>query len=50
MEGFSWNENTLIHIEEYEIFLNKVKCEDEVMEETWGNPSLQTKDNRISKY
>ncbi len=37
MEGFSGNENTLIHNEEYAIFLNKVKCGDEIMEETWKN-------------
>jgi hypothetical protein len=34
MEGFSGNENTLIHDEKYEIFLNKVKYEDEIMQET----------------
>jgi hypothetical protein len=34
MEGFSGNENTLIHNGKYEIFLKKVKCEDEIMEET----------------
>jgi hypothetical protein len=34
-----------IHNEEYEIFLNKAKYEDEIMEETFKNASLQTKDS-----
>jgi hypothetical protein len=33
--------------EDCEIFLNEVECEDEVMEETKKDPSLQTKEYKI---
>jgi hypothetical protein len=40
IESCSVNENTLIQNEGYEMFLNEVGCEDEVMEETQKNQSL----------
>ncbi len=40
IEGCSVNENTLIQNEGYEMFLNDVGCEDELMEEPQENQSL----------
>ncbi len=37
IENCSVNENTLIQNERYEMFLNEVGCEDELMEETQEN-------------
>ncbi len=37
----SGNEKALIQNEDCEIFLNDVKCEDEIMEETQEDSSLQ---------
>ncbi len=48
MEGSSRNENTLIQ-DEGCVFLNEIKCEDEVMEETQENPSLQNKESKVPK-
>jgi len=48
MEGSSKNENTLIQDEKC-VFLNEVKFEGEVMEETQENPSLQSKESKVPK-
>jgi hypothetical protein len=48
MEGSSRNENTLIQDERC-VFLNEVKCEGEVMEETQEHPSLQSKESKVPK-
>jgi hypothetical protein len=37
MEGFSGNENALIQNEGCAMFLNEVKCENEVMKKTQEN-------------
>jgi hypothetical protein len=34
MEKSSGNEKTIIHNEDYEIFLNEIECENEVMKKT----------------
>jgi hypothetical protein len=48
MESSSRNENTLIQ-DEGCVFLNEVKCEGEVMEETQENLSLQSKESKVPK-
>jgi len=49
MEKSSGNEKTIIHNEDYEIFMNELECENEVMKKTYEGPSLQTKEIRIKK-
>jgi hypothetical protein len=47
MESFSGNENTLIQNEGCAMFLNEVKCENEIMKETQEIQNLETKESRI---
>lgn len=49
MEGSSRNGNMRIQNEECEMFLNAIKCENEIMKKQKENPSLKTRKNRVSK-
>ncbi len=49
MERSTKNEKTLIQNGNYEVFLNEVQCEDEIIKEIEKDPILQPKENRISK-
>ncbi len=47
MEGFNGNENTLMWSEGWEVFINETKFENDVVEETQENSSLQIEGNTI---
>jgi len=49
MEGSNGKENTIIWNEGCEMFLNKAKCENEIMEETQENGGLQIKESKNPK-
>jgi hypothetical protein len=49
MKSFSDNDNKLIKILKCEIFMNETQFEDDVMEETQENSSLQIERNTMSK-
>jgi len=49
MEGSSQNKNILIQNEGCAMFLNEVKCENEIMKETQENRNFKTKESKIPK-